>query len=169
MKLHSLLKLTMPNFRAALTLCDGPHSVCGVCFSLCLNKSTPYLSLCLSLNSFCDETSRTWASLGPETRYWVFWLGLSPSHVDSSPKQGFGWVWVPIWGKRFQNHQETPSFQVFRSHLASCSLLYPSNIWSGLCSFLMSMKQLKWYIILRLCAIFMVSNYSFNALKYLRS
>ena len=38
-----------------------------------------------------------------------FWLGLSPSHVGSSPKQGFGWVWVPatwvqvpIWGKWFQ-------------------------------------------------------------------
>ena len=39
---------------------------CGVCFSL--NESTSYLSLCLSLNSFCNETSRTWASLSPETR-----------------------------------------------------------------------------------------------------
>ena len=36
---------------------DGPHSVCGVSFSM--NKSTSYLSLCLSLNSFCNETSRT--------------------------------------------------------------------------------------------------------------
>ena len=36
---------------------DGPHSVCGVCFSL--NKSTSYLSLCLILSSFCNETSRT--------------------------------------------------------------------------------------------------------------
>ena len=49
-----------------LILCDGPHSVCGVCFSL--NKSTSYLSLCLSRNSFCNETSRTWALLGPETQ-----------------------------------------------------------------------------------------------------
>ena len=141
----------------------------GVCCFLYLNKSTSYLWLCLSLNSFCNETSRTWASLGPETRYWEFWLGLSPSHVGSSPKQGFGWVWVPIWGKRFQNHQEPPSSQVSRSHLASCSLLHPSHIWSGLCSFLISMKQLKWCIIPRLCAIFMVSNYSFNSLKYSRS
>ena len=46
-----------------------------------LNKSISYLSLCLSLNSLCDETSRTWASLYPETRYHGFWLGLSPSHV----------------------------------------------------------------------------------------
>ena len=29
--------------------------VCGVCFSL--NKSTSYLSFCLSLKSFCDEAS----------------------------------------------------------------------------------------------------------------
>ena len=48
---------------------DHILSVCGVCFSPNLNKSISHLSLCLSLNSFCDETSRTWASLGPETRY----------------------------------------------------------------------------------------------------
>ena len=145
------------------------HTLSVECASLYIWISPLLTYHFVSLNSFCNETSRTWASLGPETRYWEFWLGLSSSHVGSSPKQGFGWVWVPIWGKRFQNHQETPSFQVFRSHLASCSLLYPSNIWSGLCSFLISMKQLKWCIIPRLCAIFMVSNYSFNALKYLRS
>ena len=69
-------------------------ALCGVCFSLYLNKST-YSSFWLSLNSFCNETSRTWASLGPETRYCGFWLGLSPSHLGSSPKQGFGWVQVP--------------------------------------------------------------------------
>ena len=69
-------------------------ALCGVCFSLYLNKST-YSSFWLSLNSFCNETSRTWASLGPETRYCGFWLGLSPSHLGSSPKQGFGWVRVP--------------------------------------------------------------------------
>ena len=40
--------------------------LCGVCFSL--NKSTSYLSVCFPLNSFCDETSGTWASLSPETR-----------------------------------------------------------------------------------------------------
>ena len=32
-------------------------TLCRACFSL--NKSTSYLSLCLSLNSFCHETSRT--------------------------------------------------------------------------------------------------------------
>ena len=33
-----------------------------------LNKCTYYLSLCLPLNFFWDETSRTWTSLSPETR-----------------------------------------------------------------------------------------------------
>ena len=86
-----------------MSLRNGPHSVYGMCFSLNLNRSTSYLSLCLSLNSFCDETSRTWASLAPETRYRAFWLGLRPRHVGSSPKQSFGWVWVPIWGTWFHH------------------------------------------------------------------
>ena len=119
----------MPHVKAtALTVCGEPQSICGVCFSL--NKSTFYLSLCLSLNSFCDETSRTWASLGPETRYCGFWLGSSPSHVVSSPKQGFDWVWVPamwvrvpICGKWFQNY--------WRFNLSISS----SNEYSGLISF----------------------------------
>ena len=40
--------------KAAPAFWDTPHSVCGMCVSL--NKSTSYLSLCLSLNSLCDET-----------------------------------------------------------------------------------------------------------------
>ena len=94
------------------------------CFSL--NKSTSYLSLCLSLDSFCNETSRTWPSLGLETRsvisvrrLWVlagfvsqqnelksqtgFWLVSSPSHVDSSPKMSFGWVQVLAHGFKTRN------------------------------------------------------------------
>ena len=61
------------------------------------------LSLCLLLNSFCDETSRTRASLGLETRYHGFWLGLSLSHVGLSSKQGFGWGWVPAHGFKTQS------------------------------------------------------------------
>ena len=92
----------MPLFKAtALAFCNGPYSLLSR-FLSDLNKSTSYLSLCLSLNSLCAERSRTWASLGPETRSvisvgrpWVlaefelqphgfksqagFWLGLSPS------------------------------------------------------------------------------------------
>ena len=33
----------MPHFTASLALCDGPHSVCGVCFSLNLNQSISFL------------------------------------------------------------------------------------------------------------------------------
>ena len=44
------------------------HFVCGVCFSL--NKSISYLPLCLSLNSFCTKTQKTWPSVSPDTR-WV--------------------------------------------------------------------------------------------------
>ena len=59
-------KLTMPYFRVVLTFWDDPHSVCGVNFSL--NKPISYLSLCVSLKFFCNETSVTWASVNPETR-----------------------------------------------------------------------------------------------------
>ena len=101
------------------TLCHG------VCVSLNLNKST-CLSLCLSLNSFCDETSRTWVSLGPETRFvisvgrpWVlaeiesqscefksqegFWPDWNPGHVGLSPKLSFGWVQAPACGFKTQS------------------------------------------------------------------
>ena len=74
------------------------QTVCGVCFSLNLNKSISYVSLCLSLNYFCNETSKIWALIGPKTRYHGFWQGLSLSHVCLIPRWGFGWVWVPgMW------------------------------------------------------------------------
>ena len=54
------------------------------------------MSLCLSLNSFCNETSRTWASLGPKTGTVCFdWVPVPAT-----------WVQVPVWGKRFQTHQK---------------------------------------------------------------
>ena len=77
------------------------------CFSL--NKSSPYLLLCLSLNSFCNETSRTWASFGPEISLWSqlkdcgFGLDLSPSHAGSSPRLSFVWAEVPVHGFKFQS------------------------------------------------------------------
>ena len=54
-----------PCLGATLGFWDSPLSVYGMCISL--DTPTSYLSLCLSLNSFCDGTSRTWASLSPET------------------------------------------------------------------------------------------------------
>ena len=94
----------MPHFVASLALCDGPHSVCWVCFSLNLNKPTSYLSLCLSLNFFCDETSRTRASLGPET-------------------MGFGWVWVPAQGFKSQSEVNSFSFWVVSGQWLQLSVL----------------------------------------------
>ena len=55
---------------AALSFSDGPHSVCAVHFSL--NNPLLTLSLCLSPNSFSDETSRTWALLSPEISRFLF-------------------------------------------------------------------------------------------------
>ena len=59
--------------------------LCGVCFSL--NKSTSYLSLCFSPTFVCNETSRTWVSLGPENRY-----------VIAVGRLSFGWAQVPMHG-----------------------------------------------------------------------
>ena len=61
-------KSNHPVFWGYSLLLRYPYSICGVYFSL--NKSTSYLSLCLSLNSFCDETSRTWASLRLKPGVW---------------------------------------------------------------------------------------------------
>ena len=112
----------MAHFEAArFAICNGSHSVCGMCFSL--NKSTSYLSLCLSLNYFCDDTLRNWASLDPETKYHGFWLVSSPSYVGLSIKLGFGcvhvsvaWVRVPNLAlKGFESPSEENNF-----NLASC-------------------------------------------------
>ena len=92
-----------------LTLCDAPGSV--GCASLCIwINPLLNLSLCLSLNSFSNETSRTWSSLGSETRYHGFWLDLSPRHIGSSPKQSFGWVQVPANG--FKSQSEVYGFSL---------------------------------------------------------
>ena len=99
MKLPSILK--QPHFKAALSLYDGPTH-CGVCSSLNLNKSTSYLSLCLSLNSFCNGTSRTWASLGPEARYCGFWLGWVPGQWVQVPNRVLAGFESHLWGFKSQ-------------------------------------------------------------------
>ena len=58
-------------------------TLCLWSISLSLNKSTSYLSLFLSLNSFYDKTLGTSASLSPETRCVI------------SLKRP--WIQVPIW------------------------------------------------------------------------
>ena len=44
-----------------------PHQLACISHT-CLNKSIPCLSLCPTLNSFCPEAKRTWASVSPDTR-----------------------------------------------------------------------------------------------------
>ena len=68
--------MTPPYPGAALEMA---YTVCRECFSL--NKSTSYLSICLSLNSFCNETLRTWDQV-----------------CDLSWRS---WVQAPIWVTRF--------------------------------------------------------------------
>ena len=54
---------------------------CGMCFSLNLNKSTSYLCY-VSHWIFFNETSRIWASLGPEASHQGFWPGPSPRREE---------------------------------------------------------------------------------------
>ena len=94
-----------------------------MCFSL--NRSTSYLSLCLSLNSFCGKTSRTWASLSPETNCVISWSQLKDHKrwPGSSPSQRLGWVWVSGHGfkpqsvTQFQDHScaSEPTLCIFWS------------------------------------------------------
>ena len=88
MKLTQLIKANHTTFQGWCLLLRRP-TLCLWC--VFLNKSTSYLSLCLSLNFLCNETSRTWASLSRETRcvisvgrLWVLARFESqPSHMVS--------------------------------------------------------------------------------------
>ena len=105
MKLPRLWKLAVPHFAATLALWNGSNSVCGACFPLNLNKSISYLSLYLSLNSFCNETSKTWALTG----------SVKPGTM------GFGWIciwimcdWFPdrvLAGFKFQHIVSSPNLK----------------------------------------------------------
>ena len=100
MKLPTLIKTDHPIPWCCSRLLRRP-TLCGLCFSL--NKWTSYLSLCLSLNSFCNEKSRTWASLSPEAR-----CVISAKRLGSSPSLGFGWVQALAHG--FKSQSELHSF-----------------------------------------------------------
>ena len=98
---HYVSRLHLPSVvecdspKATLAFWDAPDSVCGECFSL--DKSSSYLSFSLSRSSFCDETLRTWASVGPETRRVV-----SAGRPRVSPGLSPGtWIQVPIWDEWF--------------------------------------------------------------------
>ena len=109
--------------KAALAFWDGPHSV--ECASLKKKKetnkqNTSYPSLCFSLNSFCNETSRTWVTLGPKTscvisvgRSWI-WARFEAQPHRFKSQAGFclgsspdTWIQVSIWGEWFQCEEPT--------------------------------------------------------------
>ena len=79
-------------------------------WSVFLIKSISYLSLCLSLTSFCEKTSRTWVSLSPETgcltsvksgleSHSGFWPGSSSGLWVHVPSELHGFKWIG-WGLR---------------------------------------------------------------------
>ena len=99
---------------------SSSHQVARV---LSLNKSTSYLSLCILLNSFCDQTQRTWALLISETRCVI----SIKKKNGSSPNLCFDWVWVPAC--RFKSQSGLCSFTHKSSDefwLHMCTLRLPS-------------------------------------------
>ena len=74
-EITKLYKNWQPHTLGLLLPSEMAHTVCGMCFSL--NKCTSYLSICLSLTSSCNETSRTWDGV-----------------CDLSWRS---WVQVPVW------------------------------------------------------------------------
>ena len=75
-----------------------PFEMTQLClWSMFLIKSISYLSLYLTLTSFWEKTSRTWASLSPEIKC-----------VISVGRLGFGHVQVPARG--FKSQSEVCSF-----------------------------------------------------------
>ena len=53
-------------------------------------------SIAVSLTeSFCNEISRAWASLGPKTRHHAFWLGSSSRRKDLKDRRKKQWGNVP--------------------------------------------------------------------------
>ena len=102
--------------RGCTAFCNGPHAVCGLVVSL--NKPTSYLILCVSFNSFCNETSRTWASLGPKTRSVISvggpeleefsfdWVQRPTTWVQL-PSRVFGWAPILV----VQMVKNTPAMQ----------------------------------------------------------
>ena len=108
------------------------------------NKSTSYLLLCLSLNSFCVEAQRTWVSVGSDSRWAILikdcgfkyqaglWLDLSPDFVGSSPKLGLDWVWVQAHGFRSQSEVNIFTFwgtQMLLFYLTFISWLFFCCFW----------------------------------------
>ena len=91
-----------------MTLSDWPSAMVHTLSVGCAFLWIWINPLYLSLSTFCDETSRTWGPLGPETRHRGSWLGSSPGHVGLSLNLRIGWIWVPAHG--FKSQSEVNGF-----------------------------------------------------------
>ena len=97
------------------------------CFSL--NRSTSYPSRCLSLNSFCDETSRTWVSLSPET---MCVISVKTEFKSQSELHGFSNFHMGdffLFLRRQRGRSECPSCSDPFLHNCACMLSHFSQVW----------------------------------------
>ena len=99
------------------------HTLSVECASGCI-WINPLLNLLLwcSLNSFCNEPSRTQASLGPESRYCGFWLSLSPSQGVQVPSTVWGLFPISFsTSSRFSSWSPSFLFFLFSFREFSCT------------------------------------------------
>ena len=98
------MKLSNPKKPTTPYLTFEMHCILSMdCVSL--NESTSYLSLCVSMNSFC-----TWTSASPETK-----CVISAKDRGSNPSLSFGWAWVLT--HRFKPQCELCSFRPTELHI----------------------------------------------------
>ena len=119
------------------------HTLSMECFSL--NKSTSYLSFCLSLSSFCYETLRTWALLGPETRcvfsagrLWVLAGFKSQAEVNGFTNSGIFLPLeriLPLHSFPVSRRSWISPLWIFSSVIASSerTLSSPVYLWKSVC------------------------------------
>ena len=80
-----------------------PHLPACISYKCPMWITASCLSLCLSLNSFCAEIQRTWASVSPDTSYWQLhqvaevncMLLVSMQTPDPLESEGW-WCWPPL-------------------------------------------------------------------------
>ena len=94
-----------------------------------LSRSTSYPSLCLSLNSFCDETSRTWVSLSPET---MCVISVKTEFKSQSELHGFSNFHMGdffLFLRRQRGRSECPSCIDSFLRNCACMLSHFSQVW----------------------------------------
>ena len=136
-EITKLYKNWQPHTLGLLLPSEMAHTVCGMCFSL--NKCTSYLSICLSLTSFCNETSRTWDGKKKKKNLrWGVWaqlkiMGSSPSlsyvfhfHGRQSWPQT-GWLWRLLWAAQVNQRAWRWAWEPPKLHSLFPSLCSPAR------------------------------------------